>query len=145
MAITSAVCTSFKAEVIDGTHDFTTDTFKIALIKNSPVGTFGAATTNYSELGSDEVANGSGYTTGGETLVGVQQVTDSTTIVVDWTTDPSWATATFTSRGCLIYNSSKSNKAVVVLDFGADITATNGTFLITFPLPTAAAGLIRLA
>ena len=145
MAITTAVCTSFREEVIDGTHDFTSDTFKLALIVNSPAGTYGAATTNYSDMSADEVASGNGYTTGGATLSGVQQVTDGTAVIIDWTTDPSWTTASFTARGCLIYNASKSDKAVAVYDFGADITSTNGTFLIVFPAATAAAGLVRLS
>jgi len=145
MAITTAICTSFKQEVVDGTHDFTTDTFKLALIIPSSAGTYGAATANYSELTVDEVANGSGYTTGGVTLSGVQEVLDGTTVIIDWTTNPSWTSASFSARGCLIYNSSKSDRAVAVYDFGADITATNGTFLITLPAPTAAAGLVRLA
>jgi len=144
MATTTTVCTSFKKEILEGVHE-STDTYKIALIKASASGTYGAGTTNYSNLtgNSDEVANGNGYTTGGATLSGFSTGTDGTTAYLDFTSDPSWASSTFSTTGAIIYNSSQSNKAVCVLDFGGTFSPSNGTFTITFPAPGATA-LIRL-
>jgi hypothetical protein len=101
----------------------------------------GAATTAYAIT--NEVV-GTGYTAGGVTLSGFNVTTSGTTAILDFTTDPSWASASITARGALIYNSSKSNKAVYVLDFGSDITSTNGTFAVALPTPDATNGLIRL-
>lgn len=137
---TQAITTSFKAEILDGIH-LAADTYKIALYVAAS--TIGASTTAYTAT--NEVANGNGYTTGGVTLAGRQVVADGTTQILDWTTDPSWAAATITARGAMIYNSTRSNKSVLVLDFGADISSTNGTFTVAFPAPTAAAGLLRIA
>jgi hypothetical protein len=144
MATTTTVCTSFKKEILEGVHE-STDTYKIALIKGGAAGSYGAGTTNYSNLtdNSDEVASGSGYTTGGATLSGFSTGTDDTTAYLDFTSDPSWAAATFSTIGAIIYNSSQSNKAVAVLDFGGTFSPSNGSFTITFPAPGATA-LIRL-
>lgn len=138
MAITQAIPTSFKAEILQGIHD-SADTYKMALYTS--VATLGTSTTAYSAT--NEVV-GTGYTIGGTTLSGFNVTTSGTTAILDFTTDPSWENATITARGALIYNSSKSNKAVYVLDFGSDITSTNGTFAITLPTPDVANGLIRL-
>ena len=138
MAITQAIPTSFKAEILQGIHD-SADTYKMALYTS--VATLGASTTAYSAT--NEVV-GTGYTAGGVTLSGFNVTTSGTTAILDFTTDPSWANASITARGALIYNSSKSNKAVYVLDFGSDITSTNGTFAVTLPEPDATNGLIRL-
>ena len=138
MAILQAIATSFKAEILQGIHD-SADTYKIALYTSAA--TLGATTTAYSAT--NEVA-GIGYTAGGATLSGFNVTTSGTTAILDFTTDPFWENATITARGALIYNSSKSNKAVYVLDFGSDITSTNGTFAITLPTPDATNGLIRL-
>ena len=138
MAITQAIPTSFKAEILQGIHD-SADTYKMALYTS--VATLGASTTAYSAT--NEVV-GIGYTAGGVTLSGFNVTTSGTTAILDFTTDPSWASASITARGALIYNSSKSNKAVYVLDFGSDITSTNGTFAVTLPEPDATNGLIRL-
>mgnify|MGYP006869485285 CR=1 FL=1 len=138
MAIIQAIPTSFKAEILQGIHDGA-DTYKMALYTSAA--TLGAATTAYATT--NEVT-GTGYTAGGVTLSGFNVSTSGTTAILDFTTDPSWANATITARGALIYNSSKSNKAVYVLDFGADISSTNGTFTVTLPTPDAANGLIRL-
>ena len=138
MAITQAIPTSFKAEILQGIHD-SADTYKMALYTS--VATLGASTTAYSAT--NEVV-GTGYTAGGVTLSGFNVTTSGTTAILDFATDPSWANATITARGALIYNSSKSNKAVYVLDFGSDITSTNGTFAVTLPEPDATNGLIRL-
>ena len=138
MAIIQSIPTSFKAEILGGTHS-SADTYKMALYTSAA--TLDATTTAYSAT--NEVA-GTGYTAGGTTLVGFNVTTSGTTAILDWTTDPSWASATITARGALIYNSSKTNKAVYVLDFTTDKTSTNGTFTVTLPTPDAANGLIRL-
>ena len=127
MAITTAMCTSFKKELLEAEHDFTADTFKIALYTSSA--TLGASTTAYSTT--NEVS-GTGYTAGGATLTTVAPTSSGTTAFVDFN-DPSFTSATITARGALIYNSSKSNKAVAVYDFGSDQSTTNGTFTITIP------------
>ena len=142
MAISQAVCTSFKQELLQGVHDFTAstgDTFKIALFDSAA--TLGATTTAYST--SDEVV-GVGYTAGGNTLTSVTPTTSGTTAIVDFA-DTTWSAATITARGALIYNSSESDKAVLVLDFGGDKTSTNGDFQIVFPAATASDAVIRLA
>lgn len=138
MAITQAMCSSFKQELLTGTHVFGTDVFKIALYTSTA--TLDASTTVYSAT--NEVS-GTGYTAGGATLAGAAVTLSGTTAVVDFT-DPSWSNSTITARGALIYNSSKTNKAVAVIDFGADKTSTSGPFTITFPTPDAANGLIRI-
>lgn len=143
MAITQAMPTSFKVELLTGTHNFTAstgDTFKIALYTSSA--TLGASTTVYS--GTNEVANGNGYTTGGNTLTSVTPTSSGTTAFTDFA-DTTWTNATITARGALIYNSSKSNKAVAVLDFGSDKISTNGDFTIVFPTPNASNAIIRIA
>jgi hypothetical protein len=137
MAITQAICNSYKKEILDGTH-LSSNTYKIALYTSSA--TLDKTTTAYTAT--NEVANGSGYTTGGATLSGFTSALTSDTANLTWT-DPSWASASFTARGALIYNSSVSNKAVMVIDFGADVTATNGTFTVDLPASGASA-LIRI-
>ena len=128
MAIAQAMCTSFKAEVLDEQHDLVADTIKIALFTSSA--SLGAATTAYST--SNEVANGNGYATGGVELTSRAVATSGTTAYFD-AADPSWTSATFTANGALIYNSSNSNKAIAVLAFGGDFTVAGGTFQIVFP------------
>jgi hypothetical protein len=140
MAITAAICNSFKQELLAMSPHAAGDVFKIALFTSSA--TLSKATTAYSAT--NEVS-GTGYTAGGATLVGFSPTLDTDTAILDWTTDPTWPTSTFTARGALIYNSSKSNKAVAVIDFGADITATAATFTVALPAPAAATGLIRIA
>lgn len=135
---TNALATSFKAELLDGIHA-AADVYKIALYVAAS--TIGAGTTAYTAT--NEVV-GTGYTAGGQNLAGRQIVLDGTTQILDWTTDPVWAASTITARGAMIYNSTKANRALIILDFGADITSTNGNFTVTFPAPTSAAGLIRL-
>ena len=142
MAISQAMCTSFKQELLTGTHDFTNstgDTFKIALFTSSA--TLGAATTAYSVT--NEVS-GTGYTAGGNTLTNVTPTTSGTTAFTDFA-DTTWSSATITARGALIYNSTDSDKAVVVLDFGSDKTSTNGDFTIQFPTADASNAIIRIA
>ena len=145
MAITSAVCSSFKQELLQGKHDFDSsggDTFKIALYTSSA--TLGAATTDYSAT--NEITNdaGSAYSAGGNTLTSVTPTTSGTTAYCDFA-DTSWSSATFTANGALIYNSSQSDKAVCAIAFGGDKTATNGTFTIQFPTADASNAIIRIA
>ena len=145
MAITSAICTSFKQELLVGTHNFTAttgDTFKIALFTSSA--TLGASTTAYST--SNEITNSSGtaYTAGGATLTSVTPTTSGTTAFCDFA-DVSYTSASFTANGALIYNSSQSDKAVCAIAFGSDKTVTSGTFTIQFPTADATDAIIRLA
>ena len=145
MAVTSAICTSFKVELLKGTHNFTAttgNTFKIALYDSDA--TLGASTTAFST--SEEITNTSGtaYTSGGATLTSVTPVASSTTALCDFA-DVSYTSASFTANGALIYNSSASNAAVCAIAFGSDKTATNGTFTIQFPTADATNAIIRLA
>ena len=145
MAITSAICTSFKQEILVGTHNFTAtsgDTFKIALFTSDA--TLGASTTAYST--SNEITNSSGtaYTAGGATLTSVTPTTSGTTAICDFA-DVSFTSASFTANGALIYNSSQSNKAVAVIAFGGDKTVSSGTFTIQFPTADASNAIIRIA
>ena len=145
MAISSAICNSFKQEILVATHDFTAstgDTFKIALFTSSA--TLGASTTAYSSLNETTNDAGTAYTAGGEDLTSVTPVLDSSTAVCDFD-NVSWTSATFTANGALIYNSSKSNKAVCAIAFGGDKTATNGTFTVQFPTADASNAIIRIA
>jgi len=139
MAITQAMCSSFKQQILLGEHDLDTDTIKLALYTSAA--TLSAATTAYST--SDEVV-GTGYTAGGNTLTGASVSLSGTTAYVDFS-DTTWTTATITARGALIYNSSKSNKAIAVLDFGADKTSTAGSFTVQFPTNDASSAIIRIA
>ena len=138
MAISQAMCTSFKAEILDEQHDLAADTIKIALYTSSA--SLGAATTAYST--SNEVASGNGYTTGGETLGSKVVSTSGTTAFFD-SADPTWTSASFTARGALIYNDTNGDKAIAVLDFGGDFTVAGGTFQIVFPAAGTAA-IIRI-
>ena len=140
MAITQAMCTSFKTELLGGTHDLDTDVIKIALFTSSA--SLDASTTAYST--SNEVANGNGYTTGGNTLTGAAISSSGTTAFVDFS-DSTWSSASFTARGALIYNSSKANRAIAVLDFGSDKTSTNGDFVVQFPAADASNAIILIA
>jgi len=139
MAITAAVCDSFKLEAADGIH-LAADVYKCAVYSNAAA--LGAATTVYSAT--DEVPNSGTYVAGGITLVGRVSVLASGVAIIDWTTDPLWTGATIAGRGALIYNSSRANKACAVLDFGGIITSTNGNFLITLPAATNLLATIRL-
>ena len=142
MAIIQGMTTSFKKELMEGVHNFTSHTFKIALYSSSA--TLSEATTAYSTT--NEVG-GTGYTAGGNTLsvTGATVSTSGTTAFVDFA-DSAWTSATITARGALIYNSSVAgNPAVAVLDFGADRTVTGGTFTVVFPAADAANAIVRIA
>lgn len=148
--ITTAECTSFKVEKFKAIHDFTSgtgDTFKCALFRagSSIAGTYGAATTNYSDMtGNADETTGTNYTAGGKTLTSVTPTTDGTTAVCDFS-DITWAAASFTARGFMIYNSSKANRAVCVVDFGVDKVVSAGNFTIYWPTPDASNAIIREA
>jgi O-acetylhomoserine/O-acetylserine sulfhydrylase-like pyridoxal-dependent enzyme len=137
MAIAQAMCTSFKAEILDEQHDLVADTIKIALYTSSA--SLGAGTTAYSTT--NEIT-GSGYTAGGVALSSKTVDTSGTTAYFD-SADPSWTSATFTANGALIYNDTNSDKAIAVLAFGGDFTVAGGTFQIVFPAAGTAA-IIRI-
>jgi hypothetical protein len=144
MAISQAMATSFKVQLLSGSQNFNTGTtkvYKIALYTSSA--TLGASTTTYSGT-TNEVANGGGYTTGGNTL-SVSQIPTSTgtTAFIDFA-DTTWSAATITARGALIYNST-DDTAVAALDFGSDKTSTAGDFTIIFPTADATDAIIRIA
>ena len=143
MAITQAMCTSFKQALLDGEMDFSSDTsqtFKIALFTSSA--TLDASTTAYSTT--NEVS-GTGYTAGGNTLtISTNPTTSGTTAYLSFS-NTTWSTATITARGALIYQSGGSNPAVAVLDFGGDKTSTAGDFTIQFPTADASTAIIRIA
>ena len=143
MAITTAMCNSFKVELLNAIHDLDTDTLKIALIKASPAGTFGASTTNYSDLGSDE-AVGTNYSAGGQVLDSASITLDDPTVYVDFDNEV-FVDLTISADGALIYNSSKSNAAIAVFNFGTTVTSTNGDFTVVFPTPDASNAVIRIS
>jgi hypothetical protein len=136
--ITQTLTTSFKTELLQGIHDFSTDTFKIALYTSDA--SLGADTTAYTTTGETE---GSGYTAEGTTLIAVGPSSDGTVAYVSFN-NTTWADASFTAAGALIYNSSKSNKSVAVLNFGNTKTAL-GTFTVQFPAATSSTAIIRIA
>ena len=147
MAITQTLCTSFKSELLGGVHDLDTDTLKMALIIPSMAGTYGAATTNYSDVtgNSDEVsATGTNYSTGGVTITNVAITTDGTTAIVDFD-DVVFSNVDLDARGAIIYNSSQSDAAICMLDFGETKTATDGDFTVVMPAAAAATAIIRIA
>ena len=150
MAITQAMCTSFKTQLLTATHNFATNgnAFKLALYaigsggKSNTTATLGATTTVLVTTG--EVASSGTYVTGGLALTKVQPTASGTTAITDFG-DRSFTTASITARGALIYNNSQSNKAVAVLDFGSNKTSTSGTFTIQFPTFDASNAIIRIA
>jgi len=146
MAITQALPNSFKKQLLDGDQDFSTaggggDKFKLALYVSTA--TLGAATTSYTTNGQVS-SSGTGYTSGGLALVNSGTSVVSTVAFTDFA-DLSFQNVTLTARGALIYNTSFSNSAVAVLNFGADKTATSGTFTIQFPAFTSSAAIIRIS
>ena len=146
MAITSAVCNSFKQEVLQGIHNFTAssgNTFNLALYTSSA--TLNKSTTAYTT--SNEISNtsGSAYTAKGNALTSVTPVASSTTAVCDFS-DTSFTSASFTARGCMIFNDSHSSDAAVcAIAFGGDKTVSSGTFTIQFPTADSSNAIIRIA
>ena len=145
MAITQALPNSFKKQLLDGDQDFSSaggDKFKLALYVSTA--TLGASTTSYTTGGEVSSGGGSNYTTGGKALVNNGTSVVSTVAFTDFA-DLSFQNVTLTARGCLIYNTSFSNSAVAVLNFGADKTATSGTFTIQFPAFTSSTAIIQIS
>ena len=144
MAITTAMCNSFKQELLGGVHDLDTHTLKLALIKPSPTSSFGAATTNYSDLtaNSDE-ASGTNYSAGGQNLDSATISLSGTTAFVDFA-DEVFSNLTITAAGALIYNSSASNKAIAVFSFGSNVASTAGDFTVIFPAADASNAVLRI-
>jgi len=140
MAISQAMCTSFKVDLLAGVQDFDTDVFKVALYTSAA--TLDATTTTYTTT--NEVV-GTNYVAGGNTLtVSVTPTSSGTTAFISFA-NTTWVAATITARGALIYNSSKSNKAVAVLDFGSDKTSTDGDFTVSWPTADSSNAIIRIA
>lgn len=142
MAISQAVCSSFKSELLQGLHDFTNssgNTFKLALYTSSA--SLGATTTAYS---STNEASGTNYTAGGGALTNVTPSLSGTTAITDFA-DLTFSNATVTANGALIYNDTNADRAVVVLAFGSDKTSTEGDFTIAFPTADASNAIIRIA
>jgi len=145
MGITTAMCTSFKSEVLGGVHDLDTHTLKLALIKSGESGTYGAATANYSDVtGNSDEATGTNYSAGGQNLDSATIATDGTTATVDFA-DEVFSNVTTSAAGCIIYNSSASNKAICVISFGGTVSATAGDLTIEFPAANASNAVIRIA
>lgn len=149
MAITQAMCTSFKVDLLNGIHAFgttvaragtTADTMYMALYTSSA--TLDDTTTAYSAT--NEVS-GTGYVAGGQALSVSQVPTSSSTTAFLSFSDETWTSSTITARGALIYNSTQSNKSVAVLDFGSDKTSTAGDFTVVFPTADASNAIIRIA
>jgi hypothetical protein len=145
MAITTAMCNSFKQELLGGVHDLDTDSLKIALIKATPSGTYGAATTNYSDVtGASDEASGTNYTAGGQVLDGATITLSGNTAFVDFT-DEVFTNLTISADGAIIYNASQGNKAIAVFDFGGTVTATSGDFTVVFPTADSSNAVIRIS
>jgi hypothetical protein len=142
MAITQAMATSFKKELMEGKHNFLAsggNSFKLALYTSSA--TMTAATTAYS---TNQEASGTNYTAGGAALTNINPTTSGTTAFTDFA-DLTFGTATITARGCMIYNDTNADRAVAVFDFGGDKTSTAGSFTIQFPTADASNAVIRIA
>lgn len=135
------IATTFTSAIVNALFTYlASHTLKVALIKTSPTGTYGKATTNYSDLtGNSDEVTGAGYTAGGATLASLTVGQGGTDNSVTWLTftNPAWAAATFNTRGALIYDTSDSNRAVATIDFGENKTIVAGTFTLTLPTPDA--------
>lgn len=140
MAIVQGACTSFKEELLQAIHDFTSDTFKIALYSSSA--SLGPNTTVYTAVAE---ISGTGYTSTGKALTISQVPVSAGGIAYVSFSDVSWESSTITARGALIYNSSKSNKAVAVLDFGSNKTTSGSTFTVNFPAPNQTSAIVRIS
>jgi len=146
---TTAMCTSFKTELPQAVHNFTAstgNTFKIALIKVGPTGTYGAASTNYSNItGNSDEVTGTGYSAGGMAMTNVTPTSTGTTAWWSFSPDPSWTGASFSTTAAMIYNSSASNKSVSTHDFGGTQTVSSGTFTVVMPTANSSTAILRIA
>ena len=151
MAITTAMPTSFKVELFQGLHNFTASTgndFKVALFVASVAGTYGATTTNYSNMTTDELGTAGGYTAGGYDITAANNVTPLSSGTTAYTTpgvNPTWTSATFSTSGCLMYNATNGSRAAYVGSFGGTQTVTAGTFTVLMPANAVSTALLRLA
>ncbi len=154
MALTTCMVNSAKGDFLAG-RNAAADTYKMALVKVGHAGTYdtlvtgagtpGSGAPSTSNLGTDEVAASGTYVAGGFTMSGYAAGATTTTSWIDWTTDPSWTTATLSAVGCMLYNDTDAGKPVLSLhDFGGTVTSTAGTFTITLPAAAAATALIRI-
>ena len=145
MSITTAMTTSFKQELLQGLHDLDGHTLKLALIKSGESGTYGAASTNYSDItGNSDEASGTNYSSGGNTLASAAISASGTTALLDFA-DTTWSNATISAAGAVIYNSSQSNKAIAVISFGGTVASTAGDFTVSFPAADASNAIVRIA
>tara|TARA_R100001480_G_scaffold148331_1_gene147630 strand:+ start:608 stop:1087 length:480 start_codon:yes stop_codon:yes gene_type:complete len=159
MGVTTAMCNSFKQELLGGIHDLDTHTIKLALIKASPTENYGAATTTYDgssggngtslTQGTNDEATGTNYSAGGQNLDSASISLSGSTAIVDFA-DEVFSNVTTSADGCLIYNSSASNKAIAVISFGGTVSATAGDLTIEFPptgggSPDSSNAVIRIA
>jgi hypothetical protein len=146
--ITTAMATSFKLELLEGKHDFTASTghvFKMALFKATVTGTYDAGTVNYSTMtGNTDETSGTGYAAGGDTLTNTTPTSSGTTAYTTFAANPSWTSASFSTSGCLIYDSSSSNQCVGVWSFGGTQTVTSGTLTVLMPVNASSTALIQL-
>lgn len=148
MPITTTETTSFKVELLTATHNFSAsggDQFKVALITNGETGTYDATSTNYSDItGNTDEVTGTGYTAGGENMTNIEPTSSGTTAFNDFN-DVTWTTATFSTNGCMIYNSTDANAAVSVHDFGGTQSVSAANFTLVMPTADASNAIIRLA
>lgn len=150
--VTTAFPTSLKAELPQALHSFVQtsgNVFKVALIKAAPSGTYGAASVNYSDItGNSDEVTGTGYTTGGFAFTAAQNITPATSgtsATWSWTTNPGWTGATFSTDGCMIYNTTNGNRAVYVGSFGGTQSVSAGTFTLVLPANTPGNAILELA
>jgi hypothetical protein len=146
--ITTAMATSFKQQIMQKGHDFTAstgDTFKLALIKFAPTGSYDSTTTAYSAItGNSDEVSGTGYTAGGLSLTNVTPTTSGTTAYTNFSGTIQWTTATIDAAGMMIYNSSASNHSCGVFDFGGEQKSTAGTFTVNMPSATSSTAILRV-
>ena len=148
MAISTSLTTSFKSELLSGLHDFDSggNAFKIGLFKDTVTGTYGAATTNYSNVtGNSDEASGTGYSAGGSALTNVNPATSGTTAYTDFSPDITFSSSTIDADGAFIYNTTNGNRMVSVHDFGGTKSSSSGDFTIQFPTADASNAIIRIA
>lgn len=153
VTITTQMCDVAKAAFLKGEH-LAADNYKMALIDVTGTGTYGVLTTGYgtstgaptvSNLGTDEVATSGSYADGGFPMAGYVVASSGSTSWIDWTTDPSFTTATISAVGAMLYNDTDLNKpAIAVFSFGGTITSTVGTFTVTLPAAAAGTALVRI-